>query len=267
MVTENEFHQLRERMIAEDPTLAENSFTSKLPDLLEVLGHPSCEFRDNLGWSTLSAYFRSSICPHSARARTLELLLSDKFLFYKIDSGETPDSVKRTFSILTIADILGGDLKNGAKIESTKINFVAQELRRYLDLEKDWRGHDSVLGWVHALAHLGDAFWALASHPSLDQEELSDCLNTLLSHMEKRGGFVFMWQEDYRLARGLSVMFEKLSEDFCRALIEEKYARSLLFEIPALQNILTTFRCVYLEMHWDLSKRVALMETIKKMIY
>ncbi|GIL18080.1 MAG: hypothetical protein BroJett040_18310 [Oligoflexia bacterium] len=267
MATENDFYRLQEQLKAGDAALAAGDFTNRLPGLLEVLGHPDAKFRDNLGWSTLSKYFRSAYCPAAVRSKILDLLLSNEFLFYKICDGETVDSVKRSFSILTIADILGGDLKYGALIESSRLRLVAYELCRYLDLEKDWRGHSEAIGWIHALAHSGDAFWALASHPSLEQNERVHCLTKLLSHIEKRGQNVFQWQEDYRLARALSVLLERIPEDFARNLIEQKYESSLLFRMPAIQNILTTFRCVYLEMHWSGSKRIDLMESLKKIIY
>lgn len=262
-----EFLKLRERITTKDPTLMDSSFTNTLPRLLEVLGHPSEDFRDTLGWSTLSAYFRSSLCHESIRPMILEILLSDKFLFLGIDNGEAIESVKRSFACLTIADILIGDITHGSKLDAGKINLVSQELCRYISMETDWRGRDSELGWVHAIAHVGDAFWALAAHPSLKQADMEKCFLAILSHLEKRGQSAFLWQEDFRLGRALATMLENLPEELGKALIEKRYHRSALFAMPALQNILGTLRCVYLELHWSSSKKMNLMNTIKEIIH
>lgn len=262
-----EFLKLRERITAKDPTLMDDSFIKTLPRLLEMLGHPSEDFRDTLGWSTLSAYFRSSLCPESVRPTILEILLSDKFLFLGIDNGETIESVKRSFASLTIADILIGDITNGSKLDVSKVNLVSQELCRYISMETDWRGRDSTLGWIHAIAHVADAFWALAAHPSLKQDDMENCFLVMLSYLEKRGQSAFLWQEDYRLGRALATMLEKLPEELGKDLIEKRYQRSELFAMPALQNILGTLRCVYLELHWSSSKKINLMDTIKGIIF
>ncbi|HEY8272834.1 MAG TPA: hypothetical protein VIG33_18215, partial [Pseudobdellovibrionaceae bacterium] len=76
----------------------------------------------------------------------------------------------------------------------------------------------------------------------------------------------FTYQEDFRLARGLSVMLEKLPEKNGKIIIEQRYPRSELFGMPALQNILTTFRCIYLELYWNSSKKLTLIDTIKGLI-
>lgn len=262
-----DFLNLRERITAKDPTLLDSSFINTLPRLLEVLGQPSEELRDTLGWSTLSAYFRSSLCHESVRPAILEILTSEKFLFYGIAHGASIESVKRSFSALTIADVLIGDITNGARLDNSKISSLSQELCRYISTETDWRGRDFDLGWVHAIAHVGDAFWAVAAHPSLNQHDMEKCCLAILAYLEKRGQSAFLWQEDFRLGRALATMLENLPEELTKALIEKRYQRSELFAIPALQNILGTLRCVYLELHWSSSKKMNLMNTIKEIIF
>lgn len=267
MVKESEFHKLRERIVLQDQTLMDDTFTSTLPQLLEVLGHPDGEIRDALGWSTLSEYFTSSLCPPHVRNQMITLLLSKDFLFFEIEAGKTDASVRRSFSSLTLADLIGGDIKNGCQISSTMLSDVSHELCRYLMQETDWRGYEAHLGWVHALAHVADAFWSLASHPKTPPEDLSDCLTCILSYIERNGQRVFMWQEDYRLGRALSIILKKLPSEDGRDLLERRYPRKDLFNMPSLQNLLTTFRCVYLEMLWEETPTEPLMETLKKIIY
>jgi len=267
VVKESEFHKLRERLVLQDPTLMDDAFISTLPQLLEVLGHPDGEIRDTLGWSTLSEYFTSSLCPPHVRIQTISLLLSRDFLFFEIENGKTDASVKRSFASLTLADIIGGDIKNECQISSDTLSDISHELCRYLTQERDWRGYEPTLGWIHALAHVADAFWSLASHPKTRSEDLSDCLDCLLSYIERNGQRVFMWQEDYRLGRALSVILKRLPFEDCRDLLERRYPRKDLFNMPSLQNLLTTVRCIYLELMWEETPPGPLLETLKKVIY
>lgn len=266
MISDTEFIKLRQKVMDNDQALKEINFTNKLPQLLEVLGEPSEKLRDEIGWSTLSSYFRSSLCPIEVRIPILELLISDKFLFFNIELGETNDSVKRSFTNLIIADILIGDLNNGNQLSSKIISQVAQKLCTYLKLEKDWRGYDQTLGWVHTLAHSADAFLALAEHPSNTQNTLIEILNSIINYIEKRGSAPFMWQEDFRLGRAVSSLFENIPESDGNLIIKKKYPRQDLFKMSALQNILTTFRCIYLELYWNNSKKINLMTSIRELI-
>ena len=112
MDLETEFINFRQRLEKNDTALGESTFTDRLPNLLEVLGERSPYLRDELVWVSLATYFRSSLCPSSLRIKILDILCSDDFLFFKIANVETSESVKRSFSSLTISDLLLGDGKN-----------------------------------------------------------------------------------------------------------------------------------------------------------
>ncbi|MFI9154228.1 DUF2785 domain-containing protein [Streptomyces sp. NPDC053367] len=67
--------------------------------------------------------------------------------------------------------------------------------------ERDLRGYDAALGWVHAVAHGADLLAALARHPGQDPASLADlAVARLLAPTEH----VFDAQEDDRLAYALA---------------------------------------------------------------
>jgi hypothetical protein len=266
MISEFDFLELRKKILASDQSLKEKAFTQKIPNLLEVLGEPSSQLRDDLGWSTLSVYFRSDLCPNEIRAQLIELLISDKFLFFNIETGESDFTLKRSFSALTIADLLIGDVQNGLMITPNELSNIAFNLRDYFLKENDWRGFGEKLGWVHSLAHLGDAFYYLSEHPLFPNSEALASLNSILIHLDKRGRNPFLWQEDFRLGRAISSLLMNLPENEVCTLLENKFSRSDLSANPALQNILTTFRCAYLNLIWKKSNKIKIIKQIEKII-
>lgn len=246
---ETEFKNFRKRLEDNDTKLSESVFTDRLPKLLEVLGQLSPYLRDELGWSTLATYFRSSLCPSLLRFKLLEILYSDDFLFFEIAKGESPASVKRTFSALALADLLVGDVKNELIFDEKQLNKLAEKLCLYLSMEQDFRGQDQNLGWVHAIAHAGDCFAALISHPHFSEQSILKCLLAIMDYIEKRAGNIFSGNEERRLGCPIAIAISRLSYETINSTVFQRYSQ--LYEMPSCQNISNTLRCVYLELLWN----------------
>ena len=266
MNLETEFKIFKQRLENNDTALAETLFTDDLPKLLEVLGQPSSSLRDELGWSTLATYFRSSLCPSILRFKLLDILCSNDFLFFDIEKGESIASVKRSFSALTIADLILGDVKNELILNENQLNKLAETLCLYLSKEKDFRGHDQNLGWIHAIAHVGDSFAALISHPNISKQNILKCLLAILTYIEKRENNIFFWNEERRLGRPIAIAISKLTSELVKCSVFQRYLQ--LHEMPACQNITNTLRCVYLELLWNCENKDKenLMAIIEQMI-
>ncbi|HWU44332.1 MAG TPA: DUF2785 domain-containing protein [Bdellovibrio sp.] len=266
MNTRESLQQLHDRVQKNDRTLGHPEFTAQLPQLLEVLGHKDPEIRDVYGASFFSKYFRSTLFPPAMRGEILELLSSSEFLFFEIERGATEATLKRSFAALAISDILIGELQNGPAIHSNELVQLADKLCFYLQNETDWRGRDAKLGWVHSVAHVSDAFWVLAMHPLVDEQIKEKCFFALINLIKSRGNQVFEYQEDFRLGRALSVLLESFNDNFVRKIFETDFSREKIFKLSCCQNLLTTLRCVYLDLSVNAPQREALLSILKKII-
>ena len=132
--------------------------------------------------------------------------------------------------------------------------------------EEDERGFDVHLGWVHCLAHAADCLSELNAHPNTPENELAANTKAILDLIERRGGRVFAWDEEYRLALPIAkaLLLAKLEPLF------GKFSREFLLKTTARQNFMNTFRAVYLELIWSDAKPrgpIKMMESIIREVY
>lgn len=261
-IIESEIKSLGLLLECRDPSLLTDEFQRKVPKLLEILGFESPIVRDTIGWMTLSSFFRSHYPTPQLRLEILKLLSSPKHLFLNIGQGETTDTLMRSFSVLTIADVIAGDAKFQKSFTAKQLNDLSSLLRNYISTEMDFRGFDENVGWVHAIAHLGDTYFELAKHPHTSQEALEANAFAILKHIEYRGSDVFKWGEDYRLGRALVNCLERISPSSIEDLLKT-YTKVFLFESPALQNLTSCFRVAYLELIFENSQNQILLERFR----
>ncbi|WBW97804.1 DUF2785 domain-containing protein [Oceanirhabdus sp. W0125-5] len=137
--------------------------------------------RDNLSLSFLWGIIDDEMLSKSEVSNLLTLALSDKHLFYKLDSHDEDAVFNRAFSALIIGAIIGYHndmLEEGQTILSKdEIVEVFNMLMEYLKKEKDVRGYVDVKGWAHSAAHTGDALASLAGCSELSHENMIEILN------------------------------------------------------------------------------------------
>ena len=240
---------IKKSLDAENYSFLDTDFYSQLPKMLEILGSKDAELRDNIAWKTFSKLFRSKAFLNENRKNIVELLSSEKFLFFEIDDKESIASVRRSFSALTIADLLCGDRENEKTFDEAFISVLSQRLRDYLLKERDFRGHVKELGWVHTIAHAGDAFSALIEHPNMSQSDLLEILKTIITFIKSRDHNVFQWEENFRLGWPISVLIDRLGvEKFVEAFHKEVPV-NYMYEKPYAQNMINTLRCSFIEIY------------------
>jgi hypothetical protein len=114
--------------------------------------------------------------------------------------GETGNDgiLKRSFSALSLVALAERDLKMPFLGEEGYRALLANALA-YLRDERDLRGFDPTLGWIHATAHTADLLAALAANPLLkneDQGRLLDAIARRLSSAHE----IFTYGEQDRLS-------------------------------------------------------------------
>jgi len=168
-----------------------------LRELSGYLGSRDPELRDDLAYSITTIWIN-----RQKQISTDELcsLLDDWQANLRTGIGETGNDgiLKRSFSALSLVALAKRDLKMPFLGEERYRTFLANALA-YLRDERDLRGFDPTLGWIHATAHTADLLAALAANPLLkneDQGRLLDAIARRLSSAHE----IFTYGEQDRLS-------------------------------------------------------------------
>jgi hypothetical protein len=166
-------------------------------ELSSYLGSRDPELRDDLAYSIIATWI---VRQKQLSASELGTLLDEWRANLRIGIGESgTDSVlRRSFSALCLAALARRDLKTPFLGEDRYRALLSNALA-YLSDERDLRGFDPALGWIHAIGHSADLLAELASNPLFrtdDQGRLLDAISQRLSS----GLVIFTYGEQDRLA-------------------------------------------------------------------
>lgn len=168
-----------------------------LHELSAYFGSPDSELRDDLAYSITTVWIKHQ---KQISADELNSLLDDWQANLRVGIGESGNDgvLKRSFSALGLVALAERDLKMPFLSEERYRTFLANALA-YLRDERDLRGFDPTLGWIHATAHTADLLAALAANPLLkngDQGLLLDAIASRLSSAHE----IFRYGEQDRLS-------------------------------------------------------------------
>ena len=168
-----------------------------LRELSGYVGSQDPELRDDLAYSITTVWIK-----RQKQISTDELysLLDDWQANLLTGIGETENDgvLKRSFSALSLVALAERDLKMPFLSEQRYRTLLANALA-YLRDERDLRGFDPTLGWIHATAHTADLLAALAANSLLkkeDQGRLLDAIGRRLSSAHE----IFTYGEQDRLS-------------------------------------------------------------------
>lgn len=168
--------------------------------LIGCLASPDPELRDGLAYETLTAWFRGgrlSVPAMKTIARTLVQNL-------KSGTGEvgTDTVFLRSFSALILSEAIRQDSR-ASYLDAPEFAEVLGAGIAYLPAERDWRGFDNKLGYIHAVAHGSDLLWRLASSSKTTVADLQRILDAVASKVAPPGEHFYVYGESERLARVL----------------------------------------------------------------
>jgi len=145
--------------------------------LSSLLASPDPELRDDLGYSILARWIGR---PNILQPDDLRTLADEWAANLKDGIGEsgTNSVLKRSFSALCLSLLAEREAKIPFLGASRYHQLVADAIS-YLQAERDLRGYDAKLGWIHATAHTSDLLQALAASPMLTSDEESAILNAV----------------------------------------------------------------------------------------
>ena len=175
-------------------------------ELGSLLASADSELRDDLAYSILAHWIAR---PNILQPEQLLPLEDEWRKNLKSGIGETgTDSVlKRSFSALCLASIAERDSKQPFLGPSRYHQLVA-EATEYLQTERDLRGYDAKLGWIHATAHTADLLQALAASSLLSGDEQAAILSSIAARLSS-APLVYTQGEQDRLAQAVVAVIRR----------------------------------------------------------
>ena len=181
-----------------------------LGELSGYLGSKDPELRDDLAYTIIDQWVRHQ---KDIPTEALNSLADEWRANLRAGIGEVgTDSVfKRSFSALCLASLAKRDLKHPFLGEERYRGLLTDALA-YLKDERDLRGFDPVLGWIHATAHTGDLLAALAANPLLRTEDQGRVLDGIAARLASAHE-IFSYGEQDRLALAVATIVERKDFD------------------------------------------------------
>lgn len=180
-----------------------------LRELSGYLGSTDPELRDDLAYTITAVWIK-----HQAQISPDELnSLVDEWrenLRAGIGESGSEGVLKRSFSALCLAAAAERDVKTPFLTEERYRTLLADALA-YLNSERDLRGFDSALGWIHATAHTADLLAELVRNPLFRREDQGRVLDAIAGRLSSAHE-IFTFGEQDRL--GLAVARIVLRNDF-----------------------------------------------------
>lgn len=169
-------------------------------ELIDLLGSPDPELRDEIAYSTLASWiYQQKLIDVATLRHMADRLLEN--LTSHVGERDTDTVLRRSFSALTLSVIVGRD-NNDPFLDAPEWHRIERAAVAYADAERDLRGYDPEKGWLHSAAHMADLLKFLGRSRHLDadgQHRLLDAVGRKLT----TASVVFTFGEDERLARAL----------------------------------------------------------------
>jgi hypothetical protein len=166
-------------------------------ELSALLASPDPELRDDLAYSILYTWIHD---PKVLTTSDLVVFLKEWQANLRYGLGETGTNtvLQRSFSALCLASLVERDQKTPF-LADAPFRSLLRSATGYLTAERDLRGFDEHLGWIHATAHTADLLAALAADQRLTREEQSSVLAAIAQRLQTAPA-VYTEGEQSRLA-------------------------------------------------------------------
>ena len=174
-------------------------------ELSGLLASPDSELRDDLAYSILTSWIRAG----KLSSEDLISLSDDWRANLKKNIGEAGNDtvLQRSFSALCLSEIAARDVKSPF-LGSERYHALLSDALAYLNQERDLRGYEVKVGWIHATAHTADLLEALAENSALTVPEQERVLNAISERLAT-AGLIYTHGEQDRLALAVIAIIER----------------------------------------------------------
>lgn len=254
------YQELLRKITEEKPSFSQE----EIQWLLEHLGDPSPEIRDDLVFTSLARGIQEEVFTQEQFHFIAEAISSNEGVEKEIDKIGL-STLERSFKALVYANLLSAD----ANPQSIFYQGLEAEIRTvllhqglyYLSKEKDTTGFSSQYGWVHAFAHGADLLTEVACHPDFPKNRVPEVFN-ILGQIFKRISIRFTSDEDWRLAR---VLYEPILQGKLEQEQVASWIKTLDFPIEEREDFykFSNLRSCLLEVYVQLDQRDLLQDELK----
>lgn len=182
--------------------------------MLDNIGNTDFELRDDLIYTTFAHWiYKKRYYTDQELREILHICLDDEHLFYKIGTKGDDSVYTRSFTILLLTLLIARQREDEFLLEED-LKTLKEKVISYLDKEKDYRGYDQDNGWIHAIAHSGDALNQLTMCSFVEKDDLIKILDIIRSKFMIDSD-VYINEEDERIVSALMTIFQRdeLTED------------------------------------------------------
>jgi hypothetical protein len=170
-------------------------------EVVALTASPDSEWRDAVGYDVFASCVYSKKRLEPGERRGLVTLLSQNL---RRGIGETGNDgvLQRSFSALDLSVLAALELQDPA-LDAAGYARLLDDGLAYLKDERDLRGLEPRVGWIHATAHTADLLKFLARDARFKPEDQARLFDAAWSKMTALGTPVFTHAEDERLAAAL----------------------------------------------------------------
>lgn len=180
------------------------------------LGSTDPELRDDIAYIVYANWLKRAMFSKEEILGHVNELLEN--LNQGIGETESDSVFLRAFSVLFLAEIVHNDNKKPF-LEKAQFDVILAGGLRYLEAEKDPRGHVPVKGWAHALAHTADLLMVLGKNSKTEKVDLETVLTGIAAKLVASTNWVYIHGEDERLVNAVMAILGRdvISVDFLKA--------------------------------------------------
>jgi Protein of unknown function (DUF2785) len=196
-----------QRIIVNNYALPSQPSLAQLTDqLLSYLGSTDAELRGSIAYPILEQWIDRAYYTHEELWDIATRLLQN--LTVGIGEEGTDTIFLRSYSILALVDVISYDVQQ-LDLSPDQVRQIQEQVIVYLLAEKDLRGYETSKGWMHAVAHCGDLFWALAQHLFIAIPQQERILNAIAARISAPVAHVYLYDEDERLVRAVMALLQR----------------------------------------------------------
>jgi hypothetical protein len=171
------------------------------PELMEYLGSPDAELRDEIGVDTLTSWIVGGHYEPDALRKMMGQWIEN--LRKEVGEQGTNSVLLRSFSALMLSVITYHDWKTSF-LTDAEVKSLLERALEYMAAEKDVRGYEDSMGWLHSAAHTADLLKFLARNPKTNADDHRRILTAVADKVTEPRTHVFVHSQYERL--GLTVL-------------------------------------------------------------
>ena len=238
-------------------------------ELMEDIGNLDKHLRDDIIYPCLARLLHDNHLAKDELVKIAEELISDNYLTFDMDNKIKYSTLKRSFTGLQLVILIYVHNRDGI-FEEKFVKKIFRSIIEYYKNEKDLRGYEKKVGFIHSIAHSADMFAQLVKCKELDSTDFESMLEAIIDKF-KIDSYTYVSDEDERTVSAIFNLLERdiLSKEFLISWLNRlgEYERPKIY--PEVYRINSNIKHILRSLYFRLlnnEKYVYLVDEIKKVL-